>query len=468
MLGLFLDSAAARFRAAFASRAEAEREPSRCSSSSASYVSVLSRCVDALEGNDEEARRALYQRARTALVMQIKDCNSHFTPNEVEREWSLLEEALREVEANASRASKEDVIERKHSVEILPDESNASPATATLHPRLQAMIEVGRYHGVELDPADFRKEASETAPTAAALSQWAQGAGMWSRAVRIRWRHLLKLTDAGPVVLLLADGTAALLTGVSADKAAVQLKDAAAAPGSPSVAIDELRLSQVWDGEAVLLRGTRGAAPMDALFNLGWLTDLVLQERKSLRDIALASLTLSFLSIFPPLLVMSMVNRVLQFHSVSTLTLLSVIMLVVVVYEALLGYSRRLIISVIGARLDTKLNLHLFNRLLRLPLDYFERHPAGETMYLIGQVYRVREFLTGRLLTTLLDLITLCVLLPFLFYLNVALAWIVLACAVVISLIILAFLHPLRLQYMRVANAPRPGSRRRWAKPSSA
>jgi ATP-binding cassette subfamily B protein len=39
--------------------------------------------------------------------------------------------------------------------------------------------------------------------------------------------------------------------------------------------------------------------------------------------------------------------------------------------------------------------LHLFSRLLRLPLDYFERHPAGETMYQVAQVYRVREFLTG-------------------------------------------------------------------------
>ena len=86
-----------------------------------------------------------------------------------------------------------------------------------------------------------------------------------------------------------------------------------------------------------------------------------------------------------------------------------------------------LIISVVGARLDTKLNLHIFNRLLRLPLDYFERHPAGETMYRVGQIYRIREFLTGKLLTTFLDLITLCVLLPFLFYLNATLAWIVLA-----------------------------------------
>ena len=36
----------------------------------------------------------------------------------------------------------------------------------------------------------------------------------------------------------------------------------------------------------------------------------VVQERRSLRDIALASLTISFLTIFPPLMVMTMVNKV--------------------------------------------------------------------------------------------------------------------------------------------------------------
>ena len=118
-----------------------------------------------------------------------------------------------------------------------------------------------------------------------------------------------------------------------------------------------------------------------------------------------------------------------------------------------MGYARRLIISVIGARLDAKLNLHVFNRLLRLPLDYFERHPAGETMYQIAQIHRVRDFLTGKLLKTFLDLITLCVLLPFLFYLNATLAWIVLVCAAAITLIILAYLQPLRVLYGRVIAA---------------
>src|SRR5208282_6640390 len=104
-------------------------------------------------------------------------------------------------------------------------------------------------------------------------------------------------------------------------------------------------------------------------------------------------------------------------------------------------------ISVIGARLDAKLNLHLFNRLLRLPLDYFERHPPGETMYQIAQIHRVRDFLTGKLLETFLDLITLCVLLPFLFYLNATLAGLVLICAATIMLIIFTYLKPLRVLF---------------------
>jgi subfamily B ATP-binding cassette protein HlyB/CyaB len=481
------------------------------------YQSLIACGVAGLDPNTGERRRGFYERARTELAGQLKRCDPPLAELEIERECQLFEEAVRNVEAEAigrrqqgphpDSVSTEPAREerspnpgkppsaesaaagtprlgdlarpqslepnreqignsghdtelrasvtdqgRERPNEILPDQAGAAKE-APVHPRLQAMIQAGRYQGIELDPNEFRHAPGEPTPSAAALSLWAQNAGMWSRAVRIRWRQLLRFHDTGPVVLLFTDGSAGLLTGANAAMMVVHLKDPYAPAGTPSVPVDELRLSQVWAGEAVLLRATRGHVPMDALFNLRWLVDLVRQEHRSLRDIALASLTISFLTIFPPLLVMTMVNKVLQFHSVSTLVLLSAMMVIAVTYETLLGYARRLIISVIGARLDAKLNLHLFNRLLRLPLDYFERHPAGETMYQIAQIYRVREFLTGRLLATFLDLITLCVLLPFLFYLNAALAWIVLACAVVITLIILAYLKPLRVMYARVAAA---------------
>jgi ATP-binding cassette subfamily B protein len=319
--------------------------------------------------------------------------------------------------------------------------------------RLKAMTQAARYQGVELDPEEFRRAPGEDAISAAALSTWAQNAGLWARAVKIKWRHLFRFQDTGPVVLLFTDGSAGLLTGVNAEQKVVFLKDPNAPEGTPAVAVDELRIREVWNGEAVLLRATRGQAEEDAPFTLRWIAGVVAGERRALLDIGIASFTISVLTVFPPLIVMVVVSRVLQFHSMSTLVLLSVILAIIFVYETLLGYARRLIVTVIGARLDARLNLHIFNRLLRLPLDYFERNPAGETMYRIGQVYRVRAFLTGTMLTTFLDLITLAVLLPFLFWLNAPLAWIVLACAVMILLIILAFLNPLKVLYARVAAA---------------
>jgi ATP-binding cassette, subfamily B, bacterial HlyB/CyaB len=330
----------------------------------------------------------------------------------------------------------------------------SSPAgEAPIHPRLQALILAGRYHGIELDPGEFRIGQGENGPSATSLSSWAQAAGMWSRAVRLRWRHLLRFSNTAPVVLLFNDGTAGLLTGVNTEHKVVLIKDPSGPTSDPAVPVDELRLAEVWSGDVVLLRASRGHAEVDAPFSLHWLVQLVMQEHRSLRDVGIASLTLSFLTIFPPLLVMTVVDKVLTHNSFSTLILLSTILGLGILYETLLGHARRLIVLVLGTRIDAKLNLHVFNRLLRLPIDYFERHPAGETMHKIHQVQKVREFLTGKLLTAFLDLMTLCVLLPFLFWLNASLAWIVLSCACLIALIIMVYMKPLGLVYQRVVAA---------------
>ena len=468
------------------------------------YYPLITSAVAALNENTAEGRQGIYERARIVLASQVKE-NPNITELESERERLALEEAIGECEAEAVSRSRENLAptadgQEKSSLSLEgagppPDEASASGAppessgasvspklitpsreqqskssetpksTASepdgdktcgevpVHPRLGAMLQAAQYHGVELDLNEIKHAPGETALSAAALSLWAGNAGIWCRAVRIRWRHLLRIHDDGPVVLLFTDGSAGLVVGADPARKVVFLKDPSAPAGVESVPVDELRLSEVWAGEAVLLRKIRGYGEADALFNFRWLVDLVLQERRSLRDIGLASLAMSVLSIFPPLLVMTTVNKVLQFHSVSTLALMSAMMVICVGYETLLGYARRLITSVVGARLDTKLNLHVFNRLLRLPLDYFERHPAGETMYKIGQVYKVREFLTGKLFATFLDLVTLCVLLPFLFYLNATLTWIVVACGVAITLIILTYLGGLRILFGRVASA---------------
>jgi subfamily B ATP-binding cassette protein HlyB/CyaB len=331
--------------------------------------------------------------------------------------------------------------------------ANALPRGAPIHPRLLAMMMAARYFGLELDPTDFRNGPGETVPGAAALSDWAKNAGMWSRALRLRWRHLMSLSGTGPVVLLFNDGTAGLLTGANPEAKIVALKDPRAPEADPAIMVDELRLAEVWSGEIILLRTERGGAEVDPPFTVSWLFRMMMGEKKSLSDLLIASLALSFLTIVPPLIVMSIIDKVITHHSFSTLFLMSVILGIMVLYETLLGFARRLVIAVVGVRTDARLNLHVFARLIRLPLDYFERHPAGETMYKVSQIHQVRNFITGKLMTTLLDLITLMVLLPFLFWLNATLAWIVLVCSTIVMLIILAYLRPMRVVYGRVISA---------------
>ena len=328
------------------------------------------------------------------------------------------------------------------------DTVGASPMPPSAETRLLAVVAAARHHGVDLNASDYRARDGETMPSPASLAGWATQEGLHARATKLSWKSLFKLVGATrpppPVILLFKDGTAGLMIGADPARNIVWILDPRQTSNEFAVAVDEFRLRQSWNGEALLIRRVRGESEADVPFTFRWLMGLVLGERRSLRDVAIASITISALTIVPPLLVMTVVDRVVVHHSLSTLVLLSVILGIVTVYETLLGYARRELVQVVSTRVDARLNLHVFNRLLALPLDYFEKNPAGQINYRIAQVWKVREFLTGKLMGTFLDMFTLVILIPFLFWMEPTLAWIVLVCAAVITGIILLFLPGLR------------------------
>ena len=314
--------------------------------------------------------------------------------------------------------------------------------------RLLAVAAVARHHGFELDRSNFHMEAGDTVPSPVSLVKWLRDQGLVAKASRLVWAQLLRLTEASgtgmvsPVVLLFTDGTAGVLVGSDASRNIVWIRDPRST-GQDAVAVDRLRLSQLWSGEAVLVRRPRGQADNDQPFSLGWVIGLILGQRKLMRDVGVASLTLSVLTIIPPLLVMSVIDRVVGHHSMSTLILLSTILVIITVYETLLGYGRRELIQIVSTRVDTRLQLHIFTRLLSLPLDFFERTQAGQTTFRLMQVYKIRDFVTGKLMGTFLDTVTLLFLLPFLFWLNPTLSWMVVVAAGLIAVIIMIFLKPI-------------------------
>lgn len=70
------------------------------------YYPLLARAVAGLEKNTGEARRGLYERARNALLAQLRGTTPPLSEPEITRERLALEEAVRKIEAEAARQSR--------------------------------------------------------------------------------------------------------------------------------------------------------------------------------------------------------------------------------------------------------------------------------------------------------------------------------------------------------------------------
>jgi hypothetical protein len=68
----------------------------------ADYEPLIARAVAGLEYNTGENRRVLYERARTALVSQLRGVDPPLEEGDITRERLALEEAIRKVEAEAA------------------------------------------------------------------------------------------------------------------------------------------------------------------------------------------------------------------------------------------------------------------------------------------------------------------------------------------------------------------------------
>jgi hypothetical protein len=94
----------------------------------ADYYPLVAKAIAGLEKNTGEGRRMLYERARTALVAQLRGMNDPpLTEAEITRERLALEEAIRKVEAEAARRGRD--VPRAEPAAPKPE-----PATASPHP----------------------------------------------------------------------------------------------------------------------------------------------------------------------------------------------------------------------------------------------------------------------------------------------------------------------------------------------
>ncbi|MDZ7960479.1 MAG: type I secretion system permease/ATPase [Aulosira sp. DedQUE10] len=162
-------------------------------------------------------------------------------------------------------------------------------------------------------------------------------------------------------------------------------------------------------------------------FNLSWFTPAVWKYRKLLGEVLLASFTLQLLGLTTPLITQVVIDKVMVQESLPTLDVMAIALLLVAIFEAVLGILRLFIFTHTARRLDLSLSAQLFRHLMRLPLAYFESRRVGDTVARVQELEQIRQFLTGTALTVILDSIFAVVYLALMFYYNIPLTFVALA-----------------------------------------
>src|SRR6202012_1642257 len=74
----------------------------------ADYYPLIARAIAGLDPSAPgEARRALYERARSALIAQLRSVDPPLSESEITRERLSLEEAVRKVESEAAQRARD-------------------------------------------------------------------------------------------------------------------------------------------------------------------------------------------------------------------------------------------------------------------------------------------------------------------------------------------------------------------------
>ena len=266
------------------------------------------------------------------------------------------------------------------------------------------------------------------------------------------FQELPRVARALPAILRAKDGGALILEEARTDPA----KGTIAVIRDPSVTedvvfdIDELHLTEVWEGEVILLKRRHSASDETLPFGLAWLWGQVMRERKLFKHIIAAAFVSTVFAIAPAFIFRVILDRVLVDNLYPTLNVVFAGMIFLMLFETVLTYLSRVLQQIITTRIDGRLSLYIMDKVLKLPMDYFERTPIGRIITNLSQVWMIRHFLTGQLFGAFLEIIPIFGLLPVMLIIEWHLTLMACALGGIIFLIIMVYMKPIHRLYHKV------------------
>jgi ATP-binding cassette subfamily C protein LapB len=157
-----------------------------------------------------------------------------------------------------------------------------------------------------------------------------------------------------------------------------------------------------------------------------WLVEPMLRNKDVYLKVALAAAMINIFGLITSLFTMTVYDRVVPNHAVSSLVALSIGMLVVVVFDFLLRVLRAYFTDAAGADIDGDIGGRVFTRLVAIRLDQ-KRGSTGALTGMMRELETLRDFFASATMTALVDVPFILVTLILIAILGGPIVWVPLA-----------------------------------------
>ena len=270
---------------------------------------------------------------------------------------------------------------------------------------------LAQLHGVAADPAQLRHALGLSGP--ATSDDLLQAAGRLQLKARTGPLDLERAAD-GRLPLPCIIGLLPVATDDAATASEAGFAILAAVVNGQAMLHDPIEgrremlaldtLKRRLTGAAIFVTSRAQLAAELARFDFSWFVPAIVKYRSLLSEALVASLFIQIFALLTPLFFQVVMDKVLVHKGISTLTVISLGLLAVVIFESLLSALRNYVFAHTTSRIDVELGAQLFRHLLALPLAYFEARRVGDSVARVRELENIRQFLTGQALTSVIDL----------------------------------------------------------------
>ena len=120
-------------------------------------------------------------------------------------------------------------------------------------------------------------------------------------------------------------------------------------------------------------------------------------------QIVTTSILIQIVGLALPLFTKIVIDSILPVQSLPLLAIFGSGMIILMLGQIVSSYLRSATLIYLQVSMDAKMMLDLFEHLLSLPLDFFQRRSSGDLIMRMGSSSAIREVLTGQTLSIILD-----------------------------------------------------------------